>query len=321
MLTLVVPLYKSEPNLPRLFRELSLLAPRVPVAFEVVFVIDGSPDRCAEILAEAAPTLPFQNKVVHLSRNFGAFSAITAGLQQGSGRYFTVLAADLQEPPSLVLDFLELMRSGEADITFGVRAKRADTQAGSSLFWTLYRRFINKDMPPGGVDVFGCTVQVRDQLMQLREVDTSLVSLLFWLGYRRAFVPYERAARQEGKSAWTFAKKLRYSINTIFNFTDLPLRLLMLTGLLGVISAVVVSAVILAARLAGLIQVPGYTPIVLSIFFFGGLTSLGLGTVGQYVWLCLQNARARPSFIIRGVDENRAAPAAARANSVEKSAV
>lgn len=305
VLSLVIPLYRSEENLPRLFRELSALAPRIPAPFEVVFVIDGSPDHCDRVLAQSAPALPFPVQTVHLSRNFGAFSAITAGLQQGRGAYFTVIAADLQEPPELMIQFLELMMTDQADIVFGKRDKRADpvlSSAASRIFWSLYRRFINPEMPEGGVDVFGCTAQVRDQLMRFNEADTSLVSLLFWVGFRRAFVPYSRAARQEGKSAWTFAKKLRYSVNTVFNFTDLPIRVLIFTGILGILSSIVVSTLILIARAAGWIQVPGYTPIVLSIFFFGGLTTLGLGTVGQYVWLCLQNARARPTFIISGVD-------------------
>ena len=305
MLSLVVPLYRSDQNLPRLFEALRSLSTRLPTAFETVFVIDGSPDFCARILVESAPALPFPTKVVHLSRNFGAFAAITAGLQQGSGNYFAVLAADLQEPPDLVIDFVNLMLADEADVVFGRRATRADPHLSavtSRLFWALYRRFINQDMPPGGVDVFGCTAQVRDHVLGFKEVESSLVSLLFWVGFRRAFVSYQRAARQEGKSAWSFRKKLRYSVNTIFNFTDLPILVLLCSGILGILTAIVASTVILIARSLGWIQVPGYTAIVLSIFFFGGLTTLGLGTVGQYVWLCLQNARARPPFIISAVD-------------------
>jgi glycosyltransferase involved in cell wall biosynthesis len=305
-LSLVVPLYKSEPNLERLFHELGKLSNRVPIAFEVVFVIDGSPDDCARILVDAAPKLPFASRVIHLSRNFGAFAAISAGLKHGDGDYFAVLAADLQEPPDLALQFLTLMQSGQADVVFGVRRRREDpwlSGAASRLFWAAYRRFLNPDMPRGGVDVFGCTRVVRDHVVSLTEADTSLISLLFWLGFRRAFVNYDRAPRREGKSAWTFGKKVRYALDTIFNFTDLPIRLLLFSGGLGVITSLVIGAIILFARLAGLIQVPGYTPIVLSIFFFGGLTTLGLGAIGQYVWLCLRNARRRPPFIVSGIDQ------------------
>lgn len=156
-------------------------------------------------------------------------------------------------------------------------------------------------MPAGGVDVFGCTRQVRDRLLTLRESHTNLIALLLWLGYRQVFVPYQRLERLEGASSWTFAKKLRYSVDSIFNFTDLPIRFLLGAGVLGTLSSVFVAAVVLISRLLGLIEVPGYTPIILAITFFGGLMTLGLGIIGQYLWLALRNSRQRPNYIVRTV--------------------
>jgi glycosyltransferase involved in cell wall biosynthesis len=302
MLSLVIPLYRSEPNLGRLFQELAALAEKLPIPLEVVFVNDGSPDGSEAVLARSAPELPFASRVIHLSRNFGAFAAITAGLRYGGGKYFGVLAADLQEPPRLMVDFVERLLSGQADIVFGVRASRADpfwSTIGSNLFWHLYRMTVNSDIPRGGVDVFACTRQVRDEVLQLKEVDSSLLALLFWIGFRRAFVTYNRQPRTEGKSAWTLSKKLRYALNGIFNFTDLPVRILLSLGALGIAVSVFTGALVLAAKLLGDIAVPGYTPIVLSVLFFGGLTASGLGIVGQYLWLTLQNVRNRPLFIVR----------------------
>lgn len=306
MLSLIVPLYRSEENLGRLFQELSILALKVPVGFEVVFVIDGSPDKCDQVLARAAPTFGWTCRVVHLSRNFGSFAAIAAGLRHGKGDYFAVLAADLQEPPGLVLDFLGRMVGGEADVVFGVRSKRSDpflSRLVARLFWKFYRRAVNTDIPDGGVDVFGCTRQVRDQLLQLNEVDSSLIALLFWLGFRRAFVEYERLPRKEGRSSWTFGKRFRYAVNSIFNFTDLPVRVLLLTGGMGTIAAILIAAVVVAAKLLGDVPIPGYAATVVAIVFFGGLTALGLGIVGQYLWIALQNTRNRPTFIVRDIEE------------------
>ena len=301
MFSVVIPLYKSEANLPRLFSELVRIAAQVPVPLELVFVNDGSPDACGTIVEEKLPTLPVQAQLIHLTRNFGSFAAIAAGLQHATGEYFAVIAADLQEPPEILPQFLEMMRSGEADIVFGVRAKRADpffTRLSSNLFWTLYRYLVNPDIPPGGVDVFGCNRKVRDQLCAMKEVETSLVGLLFWIGYRRGFVTYERRERLEGKSAWTFSKKFHYLVNSVFNFTDLPIRILMGVGIAGMLLAIAGAATVLLSKLTGNIQVPGYSAIVIVVFFFGGLTAAGLGIVGQYIWLCLQNARSRPSYIV-----------------------
>lgn len=303
MLSLVIPVYKNEANLDRLLTELVRLHSTLP-DLEVVFAIDGSPDRCAEILAARLPATGLRSQLLILSRNFGSFSAICAGLEHGLGDRFAVIAADLQEPPALIAEFDEILRSGRADITFGVRSSRTDpwlTEITSTLFWSLYRRFVIPEMPAGGVDVFGCTRQVRDRLLTLRESHTNLIALLLWLGYRQVFVPYQRLERLEGASSWTFAKKLRYSVDSIFNFTDLPIRFLLGAGVLGTLSSVFVAAVVLISRLLGLIEVPGYTPIILTITFFGGLMTLGLGIIGQYLWLALRNSRQRPNYIVRTV--------------------
>jgi hypothetical protein len=133
----------------------------------------------------------------------------------------------------------------------------------------------------------------------MKEVETSLIGLLFWVGYRRTFVPYQRRERLEGRSAWTFAKKLHYLMNSVFNFTDFPIRMLLASGFFGMLLAIIGALAVVAARITGDIAVPGYTATVVVIFFFGGLTTAGLGIVGQYLWLCLQNARNRPAFIVR----------------------
>ena len=307
MLSLVIPVYKNEANLERLLAALLELDRGLDEPLEVVFVVDGSPDRCLEILRARLPALPLRSRLLSLSRNFGSFAAIAAGLQAGTGDFFAVLAADLQEPPELVHQFAAALRGGEADIVFGCRSGRSDPWLStlvSNLFWQLYRALVVKDMPKGGVDVFACTRQIRDRLLEFRELNTNLIALLFWIGFRRKFILYARQARQEGKSAWTLAKKLRYCLDSIFAFTDVPIQLLLYAGLAGMSVATAFGLILLIVRLRGLVPVPGYTPIVLSIVFFGGLTSAAFGIVGQYLWLTLQNTRNRPVFMVASSQEH-----------------
>lgn len=304
MLSLVVPVYKNEACLPRLLRELESLSTRVNDEFEVVFVVDGSPDGSLRFLEEQLPAWPVPSQLLELSRNFGSFSAIAAGLSHARGNYLAVLAADLQEPPELIVEFHRVLAAGQADVVLGCRTGRADVWWSrwlSQSFWHLYRRFVVKDMPRGGVDVFGCTRQVRDRLLELRESETNMVALLLWLGFRRTFIEYRRLPRLEGRSAWTLERKLRYALNSIFNFTDLPVRALLLLGGAGTVCSLVASAVVLVMWSLGRIPVLGYTPLMLVTALFGGLTALGLGIVGQYLWLSLQNVRRRPSFIVKSV--------------------
>ncbi len=302
MLSLIIPVYRNAENLPRLFRELEQLGSRLRGELEVVFVVDGSPDACLQILREQLPKWSLRSQLIELSRNVGSFAAIAAGLSAGRGDNFAVMAADMQEPPELVVQFVELLRAGEADITFGHRVGRADpwwSRVFSDGFWRVYRRFVVREMPKGGIDVFGCTRQVRDHLEGSKEISTNLVAVLLWLGFRRAFVPYERRPRLEGRSAWTLGRKVRYAVDSVFSFTDLPIKILLFLGAAGTVAAIVASAVVFTYWLMGRVPVLGYTPLMLMITFFGGLTALGLGIVGQYLWISLQYARGRPAFIVK----------------------
>ncbi len=302
MLSLVIPVYKNEANLPRLFADLELFARRLPDDLEVVFVVDGSPDASLAILRQHLPGWSIRSQLIELSRNFGSFSAIAAGMRHAQGELMAVMAADLQEPPELVLEFHRILKAGEADVAMGHRTGRADpfwSRWLSESFWTVYRRFVVPDMPEGGIDVFGCTREVRDRLLELRETHTNLIALLFWLGFRRAFVPYERRARDSGRSAWTFGGKVRYALDSIFSFTDLPIRALLLLGSIGTAAAVVGAVTVFIEWWLGQVPVLGYTPLMLVITFFGGLTALGLGIIGQYMWLSVQNSRQRPNYIVK----------------------
>jgi glycosyltransferase involved in cell wall biosynthesis len=302
MLSLVIPVYKNEENFPRLFSELEQFADRHAGALEIVFVVDGSPDGSLRILQERLPAWRVNAQLVELSRNFGSFAAMAAGLRHARGEYMAVISADLQEPLELVSEFHRVLASGDADVVFGHRTGRADpgwSNIFADTFWRLYRRFVVPEMPERGVDMFGCTREVRDQLVQLREPTTNMIALLFWLGYRRAFVPYERRARREGRSAWTFGRKFRYALDSVFAFTDLPIRALLILGTAGTVFAVVAGVTAFIFWSLGHVSVLGYTPLMLVITFFGGLTALGLGITGQYLWLTLQNARGRPNFIVK----------------------
>lgn len=301
MNSLIIPIYKNEENLPRLLSELTRIAKEVQGGFEVVFVVDGSPDNCYPILARETPKLPFATQLLSLSRNFGSFAAIAAGLERAAGERFAVMAADLQEPPELAVSFFEILASGRADVVFGVRGERSDpplSELASRIFWELYAAFVVKDMPRGGVDVFGCTREVRDRLLEIRGAESNLIALLFWLGFRREYVIYKRLPRLEGKSAWSVRKKIRYAVNSIFDFTDLPIQLLIYAGVIGMGIAAAASVAVVVARVTGQITVLGYAPLILTTMFFGALTAFGLGIVGQYVWMALQVSRRRPQYIV-----------------------
>lgn len=298
--SLVIPVYKNEGSIGMLMESLHQLAADLQGRLQVVFVVDGSPDRSFELLRRHLEHCSFSAELVCLSRNFGSFAAIRMGLSVAQGPYFAVMAADLQEPPELALEFFRSLSSEEVDITVGVRTERDDpfmSRMSSNLFWSVYRRLVQREMPIGGIDVFGCNLAVRNALLALDESNSSLVGQVVWLGFRRKSIPYRRRERQVGKSGWTFRRKLRYMFDSIFSFTDLPITLLTLVGAVGLcLSAVCGIAIFLVWCWNG-IAVPGYTPIILSVLvsLFGQL--LGMGVIGAYVWRAFENTKRRPAFI------------------------
>lgn len=301
MLSLIVPVYRNAANVPSLLAAIDQLNCALNGRMEVVFVVDGSPDESHAILSVELRDVSFQVQLIALSRNFGSFAAIQVGLAEARGTHMAVMAADLQEPPELIVEFDRLLRCDEADIVVGARVARDDpgiTKMFSSLYWKIYRTLIQPETPAGGIDIFGCNARVRDIIVAMRERNSSLVGLLLWAGFRRTEVPYQRRLREVGRSAWTFSKKLRYMTDSVYGFTDLPVRLLTRIGLVGVIGSIVFGAIVAIARLGGAIAIPGYAATIIMVTFFGALNCLGLGIIGNYVWRTFENTKDRPNAII-----------------------
>ena len=304
--SIVIPVYGNEENIPSLIARLSELMAELPADTEVVFVVDGSPDGSYAALAAALPKAKFRSQLLQHSRNFGSFAAIRTGLAAAKGKSIGVMAADLQEPAELMVEFQRVLATGAVDVAVGRRVARNDpalSSMGSRAFWGLYRRTIARDMPPGGVDVFGCSRAVAQGLVQLDEANSSLVAQLYWVGFRRVEIPYSRQEREHGKSQWTFRKRLKYLLDSVFAFTNLPLDLLLLTGVFGTVAVVVVAAVILGFYLTGGITEPGYVPLMLAILFSTFLTITSIGIVGAYVWRVFDNTKRRPSSIVMSREE------------------
>jgi glycosyltransferase involved in cell wall biosynthesis len=307
--SVVVPVYSNEDTVAALVERLDGLAEHVDGELEAVFVVDGSPDASYAQLRElVGQQRAFSSQLMTLSRNFGAFSAVKAGLAAARGSFVAVMAADLQEPSSLIEEFFAQLARGEHDVAVGVRSGRNDpasSAAASRFFWWLYRRLVQSEIPPGGVDVFACTSDVARRLAALEESHTSLVGLLYWLGFRRVEVPYVRGARPSGKSAWSLRKRIRYLQDSIFSFTSLPIAAITAVGVIGVIASLGYAAVVFGFWASGRIEVQGYTPLMLSILFMASAILIGLGIVGSYVWRTYENSKGRPTSVVMTHEEFR----------------
>ena len=305
--SLIVPVYKNEANIPGLLETLGSMNIRLGEDFEVVFVVDGSPDHCAAMLFKELKGLPYKAQVITHSRNYGSFTAIRTGMEYATGQCMAVMSADLQEPPELIYRFFGVLESDETDVVFGRRTGRSDpflSTVAANLYWWMYRKLVLPEVPGGGVDVFACNRMVRDSVLSIEEPNGSLIAQVFWVGFRRSFVPYQRQPRTEGVSSWNRRRRFRYFLDSLFSYSDFPVMILLWLGVAGCVLSIAIGTITLVAKLLGLIDVTGYTTIVLLNLFFGFALLVSQGILGCYVWRTLENSKRRPLRIVSGSRTN-----------------
>lgn len=302
--SLIIPVYKNAANIPSLLKAIEVIAQNYGNSFEAIFVVDGSPDNSYDLLNEHLATKSFSSQLIALSRNFGSFLAIRTGMEYARGKFIAVMAADLQEPPELIKEFFAALESDSADVIFGSRQKRNDSFWQAFLansFWGVYRQIVNSEMPKGGVDIFACNQKAKKAVLEIKESHSSLINDLFWVGFRRLFIPYERKEREHGKTAWSLSKRFRYMMDSIFSFSDYPILFVLWTGVIGVILSLIIGIVTIVAKLSGLIAIPGYTTIVIIVSFLGSAIMATQGILGCYLWRTFENTKKRPLTIVDDV--------------------
>ena len=298
--SIVVPVYKNEGAIENLLNRIGEISRAVTGSVETVFVVDGSPDKSLEALRSLLPMAGFDAKVLLLSRNFGAFSAIRAGLREARGEVTVVMAADLQEPTSLITDMLGIVQRDESDVAVGVRQSRKDgviSRTLSALFWKIFNRVSSLELPRGGVDIFALSRSARETLNSFEESSTSLIGLIYWMGFRRQEVPYHRIERQVGKSSWSLQKRIDYAKDSITAFSEFPLVVFLWSGAIGALVSLVF-ALIGAYQYVFTSDHKSQREITaIGLLFVASYLMAGLGVLGTYLWRIADNVRKRPDSI------------------------
>lgn len=304
LVTITVTLFRSGQDLRGMLPRLEAFARKHAEAFdlECIFVSDRSPDDAeAYLRAELPKITAFRSELHVLSRNFGATFALRCALTRGKGDYFAPIPPDLQDPPELIVEAIERLKTSGAHICLGIPSKRNDTFVStwlSKTYWKLYRLCFGPEFPRAGVGFFLIDRKARNVLLGLRENTSFLFGMIFWMGLTKTSFEYEKAPREHGKSSWSLLKKLNYFLDSIFPFTVLPIRLMTLLGVGLLVVAGSYSSLTLLYAILGKVQVPGFTSLFLSISFFGALNLIGLGVLGEYIARILLNVQRRPNFIV-----------------------
>ena len=271
------------------------------IDFEIVYVDDGSRDSTLDILRELQRADP-RVKVISLTRNFGQFAALTAGMEHAAGDAVALMDADLQDPPEAIPEMLELWRNG-ADIVHGLRTKRLGE--GRFKIWTsrAFIRIINKlsdAQLERDVGEFGVMDRaVIDAFLSMPESQRYVLAMLSWTGFRREMFSYERQPRHAGTTKYTLKKMIGTAIYSMLSFSIIPLRVATLTGLL--FSGLSFLGIIytLAVRLLTDAWIPGWAIVFISILTLGGLQLIFLGIIGEYLGRTYIEVKQRPLYLVR----------------------
>jgi glycosyltransferase involved in cell wall biosynthesis len=307
MLSVIVPCFNEELNLPFLYERLRKVLDPQGLEWELIAVDDHSRD-CTFQIASGLVSQDARVRALRLARNVGSHISLMCGLDHAAGRVAVMIAADMQDPPEIVLELLERWRGGD-QVVWAVRTARRGVSATSLLLSRIYnkimRRIIGRDDLAGyNADVFLLDRAVIDALTQCREGNLSLFSLVSWLGFRQSTVSYVKEERQHGRSGWTFKKKLKLFLDSITAFSYFPIRVMSLVGIsvacLGFLYAVIVVA---DAFLVG-IPVEGWTSLMIVLLIVGGLQMTMLGVLGEYLWRALDESRRRPRYNVESFAGN-----------------
>jgi dolichol-phosphate mannosyltransferase len=298
LLSIVTFAYNERDNLPALYDQLRAVMESGGESWEFIVVDDHSSDGSFAFLASLAASDP-RVRAIRLSRRFGSHLARTCGLHHARGACAITLAADLQDPPQLIPQFLEKWREGAQIVAFSRTARPGET-ASTIGFSRLYRAILNRLVPTasGVPEMSGyCLLDRRviDALLPLSETNSNTLALLRWMGFRVHSVDHVQPPRLHGASKWTFAMKLGLVLDTITGFGPLPVRLIGATGL------VLLSLAIAAAAYALAASSPTHRPwaaLAALILVLSGMQSLMLALLGEYLWRTLADARRRPQFLI-----------------------
>jgi len=299
-ISVIIPVYNEEAAVPHLIeRLLNLMAQRQEV-MEVIFINDGSTDATsAHLSLVCLNDQRFQ--YVSFSRNFGHQLALTAGLSYARGKEAVfILDADLQDPPELFGELYEKLLQGY-DIVYGIRNNRKESRFKKFLYYSFYR-FLNKiSNIPFAVDSGDFSLMSRkvvDIINQLPEESRFLRGIRSWVGFRQIGLPYVRNSRIAGNSKYSYTKLFRLAMNGIYNFSELPIRLISLLGILSVLLALIYFALTLINKFIYHTVPAGFTALLFAIILFSGVQLLSLGVIGEYVLRIFFQVKNRPLFIV-----------------------
>jgi len=299
-LSVIIPIFNEEANIAVLYTRISNVLNTMNISYELIFVNDGSKDKSIQLI-EALALNNFNVKFIDFSRNFGHQIAVTAGLDHSSGKRVVIIDADLQDPPELIFDLYKKM-----DEDYQVVYARRKSRKGESIlkkltakiFYRTLASITSIDIPVDTGDFRIIDRKVVDVLKQMHEQEKYLRGQISWIGFKQTFIEYERDERLSGSTGYTYRKMFKFAIDGITSFSDFPLKFASMAGFTVSFFAFIVMVYTLYSKFILKDTVQGWTSIMLSVMFIGGIQLICVGIIGEYISRIGNNIKKRPLYVI-----------------------
>lgn len=299
-ISVIIPVYNEETNIFRLHSQLRQTLAKLTENYEVIFVNDGSTDKSLSLIRELArqePTVKF----IDFSRNFGHQVAVSAGIDKARGAAIIIMDSDLQDPPELITDLYARWQEGY-EVVYARRRQRLGESTTKKLtarfFYRLMARITNISIPLDAGDFRIFSRKVADVLKQMPEKHKFIRGQISWIGFNQTYLEYDRAERAGGETSYTYRKMIRLALDAITSFSNLPLKLATISGFVVSGIAFVLMLYTLYSRFIIKDYVPGWSSLMLSVLFMGGVQLIAIGIIGEYISRLSDNVRNRPLYII-----------------------
>jgi len=302
LLSFVIPCYNEEEVIAETMKRLNIFCTElVDLRVELIFVDDGSRDHTRELLKGFAKKNS-DIKLICFARNFGHQIAVTAGIDAAHGDAVVLIDADLQDPPEVVHQMIAKWRDGY-DVVYGTRTERqgesAFKLATARGFYRLLNRLSDVPIPLDTGDFRLMSRAVVETLRAMPERDRFVRGMVSWVGFKQTALPYKRAERFAGKSKYPLRKMLRFAVDGILSFSTKPLQIAIALGLFCASVSLVAILYVLALRLFTSIWVEGWTALMISVLFIGGVQLICIGVLGEYVGRIYNEIKNRPLYIVQ----------------------
>lgn len=299
--SIIIPIFNEEGNINKLYERLKSLIKNINSDFEFIFINDGSKDKSIQLIKELA-SKDVDVKFINFSRNFGHQIAVTAGLDKSTGDRIVIIDADLQDPPELIIDMFNKMDDGYEVVYAKRKARKGESwlkKFTAKMFYRILKSITSVNIPVDTGDFRIMDRKIVDALKEMPEQQKFLRGQISWIGFNQTYIEYERDERFAGETGYTYKKMIRFALDGITSFSNFPLKFASICGFVVSGIAFIVMLYALYSRFISKNYIEGWTSIIISVLFLGGIQLISIGIIGEYISRLSSNVRNRPLYIVR----------------------